>query len=551
MYKSYKIKILMLIFIIFMTSCQSQNDHMEISITVKDNITPEENVSFLTDITPLEILYTKKGSAFWGNKVDTNDAMLINFLNLSNLCKEKLGFPIKFTEIPTTQSLESTKDSIYTLHIMAGLSGDLIFPEQSIDIHNKSNLHWGQQYLDLYMDLSPYLERFCPEAILNFEKYPQIKDNFIIDGKVYAIYTGMPSITALALMVKNELLEETGVDINTIKNVDALYEFMDNLYQGNEPKDGFNKIWVSGGTLLHYAICNSDYYEYGSSLFTMNDEKCTPYFLEDTEIIDYFLNKFNKFFINGYFTTDSNTLYENIIIQTGLQDMVLISWSPHITKALSQYTDNEQDNPFHKYSIVLFDDMKPVINQFNAFIHVMVPTTCTHPEKALIFMQWLMTDKEAADILTFGSQLMNLQHYRFSEDGRIIPEKNNTIYAFCNLIANFSDKAFLYGKYDVIHEYKEKTYQAAYPVLYRLIDSDNERYVKLSTLISSITQPYNSLITKRNRYLRNSIEELLLNPNSNLDAMRIKQGLDEIGDLEDYKVIVAETIKEALKQLMK
>jgi hypothetical protein len=162
-----------------------------------------------------------------------------------------------------------------------------------------------------------------------------------------------------------------------------------------------------------------------------------------------------------------------------------------------------------------------------------------------------MTDKEAADILTFGSQLMNLQHYRFSEDGRIIPEKNNTIYAFCNLIANFSDKAFLYGKYDVIHEYKEKTYQAAYPVLYRLIDSDNERYVKLSTLISSITQPYNSLITKRNRYLRNSIEELLLNPNSNLDAMRIKQGLDEIGDLEDYKVIVAETIKEALKQLMK
>lgn len=135
--------------------------------------------------------------------------------------------------------------------------------------------------------------------------------------------------------------------------------------------------------------------------------------------------------------------------------------------------------------------MKPVVNLFNTFIHVMVPITSTQPEKALIFMQWLMTDKDAADILTFGSQLMNINHYRFSEDGTIIPEKNNTIYAFYNLIANFSDKAFLYGKYDVIHEYKEKTYQATYPVLYQLIDSDNERYVKLENLASSLSKSYN------------------------------------------------------------
>lgn len=543
MYKSHKIILIALIFIFFMTSCRSQNNNdMELSDTTKETITPEENVSFLTNDSPLEILYT---SAHWGSGLD--DTMIVNFKNLTNMCKERLGFPIEFTELPIVSSDPTIKDSFYALHISAGLSGDLIFPAWYIDTQKQSNLHWGRQYIDLYLDLSPYLERFCPEAILNFERYPQINDNFIIDGKVYAIYAGMPNISALALMVKNDLLEETGVDINTIKSVDALYEFMDNLYQGNEPKNNFNKIWVSGGTLLSYSKINSDYYDYSNFLFAMNDEKLTPYFIEETEVFDYLFNKFNKFFINGYFTTDTTTPFADTIIGTKLQDIILFPWLPGITKNLSKYTNNEKDNVFHKYSTVLFDDMKPVVNLFNTFIHVMVPITSTQPEKALIFMQWLMTDKDAADLLTFGSQLMNIKHYRFSGDGTIIPEKNNTIYAFYNLIANFSDKAFLYGKYDVIHEYKEKTYQATYPVLYQLMDSDNERYVKLLNLVSSLSQPYILQLSKRNSYFRKIIDELILNPYSNLNAERIKQGLDEISDFESYKEIMKEAIEKSIK----
>ncbi len=109
----------------------------------------------------------------------------------------------------------------------------------------------------------------------------------------------------------------------------------------------------------------------------MNDEELTPYFIEETEVIDYLYNKFCKFFINGYFTTDTNTYFEDTIIGTGLQDIVLFPWLPGKTKNLSKYTIDEHDNVYHKYSIVLFDDMKPVFNQFNTFIHVMVPITST------------------------------------------------------------------------------------------------------------------------------------------------------------------------------
>jgi hypothetical protein len=187
--------------------------------------------------------------------------------------------------------------------------------------------------------------------------------------------------------------------------------------------------------------------------------------------------------------------------------------------------------------------MKPVVDWFNTFIHISVPITSTQPEKALIFMQWLMTDKEVADILTFGSQLMTIKHYRFAEDGTIIPEKRNTIYGFCNLVANFSDNAFLYGCNDVIHQYKERTYQAIYPYFYQLIDSDNERYKKLRDIFKS--EPIRTQSDKRASYLRNSIDEILRNSYGGLNTERIKDGLSEILDAKEYK----ERIIDALNSL--
>ena len=74
------------------------------------------------------------------------------------------------------------------------------------------------------------------------------------------------------------MLDETGIDIHTINNVDALYEFMDNLYHSNEPEYGFNKIETDWYTLLQYATYNSDYcFFFGNAgygvVFDITDEK--------------------------------------------------------------------------------------------------------------------------------------------------------------------------------------------------------------------------------------------------------------------------------------
>ena len=107
-----------LIFMILLTACQNgSRSNLEMSEPEKEVLNPKENFSFLTDA-PLEILYTD--DKLWGTGYDSNDAPTVNYINLSNLCKEKFGFPVKFTKISASQfSQPASLDSAFALHIQA------------------------------------------------------------------------------------------------------------------------------------------------------------------------------------------------------------------------------------------------------------------------------------------------------------------------------------------------------------------------------------------------------------------------------------------------
>lgn len=526
--------------ILLMVSCEKQNtgsDISNISITTKE-ITGED-LSFYTQ-EPLTIIYTT--DFFWGAKNNRDDNMITNFINVSKLCEEEFGFPVKFRMIDNP----SDADNAYALYIESGQSADLIFPGHYISM--TPDRYWGDRYIDkgIYMDLNPYLERFCPEAIVNFSRYPDIKDNFTKGGKTYALYAGLPSITSIALMMRKDLLQSTGTDIQSINTVDSLYKFIDDLYQGKEPTFELNKVWVSGGFLIQYAILNSGYYRTDLNadfVFNINDANFNPHLIEDTDIIDYLFNKFADFFSHSYFTTSNDSIVKRLDKK---QDMILFSWVPDRTRDFSRHIEDDHDNVFNNYSIVLFNDQKPIVNRSNSFIHIMVPSTSTQPEKALIFMQWLMTDKEVADILTFGSQYMKLNHYRYAIDGTIIPEKKNTIYGFCNLVANFSYKVFLCGNkdFDIIKEYREMTYKAHYPEFLRVVDAQNDYYEQFKKLC--ISEHILSQWSKRSQFLEKSVDELILNPYSNLTVTSIEQGLYDIVDAVKYRQTFIEAMHEIL-----
>jgi hypothetical protein len=70
--------------------------------------------------------------------------------------------------------------------------------------------------------------------------------------------------------------------------------------------------------------------------------------------------------------------------------------------------------------------------------------------------------------MQFG--VATIKHYRYSEDGTIVPEKNNTIYGFYNLVANFSNKAFLCGNkgFDIGTSYRNITNRTFIPPFYEI-----------------------------------------------------------------------------------
>lgn len=523
-----------IILICFTASCLGQNpNNRETAEYSNTTVYIDVNDTYKIDDKPLKILYLD--NAYWGVPLNYKDNMSINFITLSELCKKKLGFTIDFERI---NDFNENQNNAFATYLKSGLKADLIFSTKNYNIGLKkdsSMYFWGDEYIEenIYMDLTPYLSQFCPEAILNFKRYPLIKEMCTVNEKVYALYTGMPEINVLALLVKNELLKKYNMDINTLNNFDAIYEFMDHICQGNELPAESDKIMLYPPRILfRYAMQKTGYYSVIPNnydvLIKAKDDKYNPQPIEDTEVLIYLLEEFDKFFNHSYFTFNLN--YEQL---SSCKQSMFLTDNPLFE--IKRFTRKDHD-VFKNYSITLLEEQNTQIAGCNSIRLVMVPSTSAQPEKSLIFMQWLMTDDDVSDILTFGSQHKKLKHYTFSNDGIIIPEENNTIYGFCHLVANFSDKAFISGNkdFDIVNDYREMTYKAYYPELYKLIEAQHQRYTFVTDLYSKYMESY----YKRTVYLDDKLKELAMNPditiNTDIMSIELNKLIDTEKMIEDY-----------------
>lgn len=509
--------------ILFIPSCNKDNliidgDFTEKVTTIE--IKPDEVTKFTSE--PLKILYIRisKGAMDFGVPANSADNMFLNFMTLSDLCNEKLGFPLEFVAIQDPVG----ETNAYLSYLSSGLSADLIFPSKVNGISSyESTFYWNDKWIEdgLYMNLAEYIPQFCPQAIVNFERYPNIKQMCSRNGKVYAVYAGMPTVSALSLIIKDSILEENNLD--HVTDFDTLLEIMNNKHSLTESIPEEQKILVNQRDLLFYSMLQKGYHmpwqTSGLGIVTdFQDEYFTPLFIEDTKVFDYMYDTFSPFFEKGYFTDHTDqygALYE------GKQDLYL-TYSPlNDIKSFSRMSTDEKDNFFNKgYSIFMMDSPHIYLKPFDV-LPIPVPHSSTQPEKALHAMQWLMTDQDAADILTYGSNIMKMGHYRFSSDRTIIPEENNTIYGFYNLIANFSDQAFLCGnkQFNIIEEYKKRTEQAIYPPIFRAMNSNHMNYEAGISFSKAVQNQFND----RRSFLNQSLKEWMEDPYSTLTAHEFKK----------------------------
>jgi hypothetical protein len=67
------------------------------------------------------------------------------------------------------------------------------------------------------------------------------------------------------------------------------------------------------------------------------------------------------------------------------------------------YSKKSEEHVMNRYSAFMLDSDTPVIDVVNSIQPIFVSYTSTQPEKALSFVNWLYTDEEVAELLSFGT----------------------------------------------------------------------------------------------------------------------------------------------------
>ncbi|HBN86029.1 MAG TPA: hypothetical protein DDZ89_19550, partial [Clostridiales bacterium] len=333
-----------------------------------------------------------------------------------------------------------------------------------------------------YMNLSPYINDYCPDVYANMLDFNEVTDLYKKGDEIYALYAGVPDVSHMALIIKNQLKEE--FNVQSIENVDMLFNLTERINNDKELENTI-KVAVSPDQLLMVATIKAGYYPITVNLwnrlnhfhivFKLNDENCKPYLIEDTDIFDVYLEIFDSFFRKSYFVEPSQSVIMSRYSDNELPMWLSSNFFSEVTAGFL-YSKNNEEHFMNHYSAVMLDAKTTAFCNANSVQPIFVPYTCTQPEKALSFVNWLFTDEEIAALLTFGTDKGPLPGYQFSEDQNMTYNKDgHTIYMFHHLIANFSDRLFPYDNrtFDMTGQYKNLAKKAIYPPLSKVIESNH------------------------------------------------------------------------------
>lgn len=546
MNKIYRISLYILVVTLLSAFASCEADRRVESFDTSKSFFDEGETFF--DNIPLKILLHSD----LGYNVTYNDNSVYIKIRLSNLqkqiseeCEKKFGFPVEFFSIKRQAGQFDHND--YRVFLDSGEIADLIFPGKINPFGGTDSFHfWIEEFIEkgYYKDLTPYLRTYCPDVYYNMQKYDFIMDMVTKNDKVYALYAGAPDVSALVLQVKTELL--SGYNTSSIRSFDELYTFMEAMDQDGGLNED-NRIHVKPYTLLEYAVFEAGYYPLTTVLksfsglqvvFKADDPDCKPYFIEDTEILNLFFEKFEPFFKRSYFTSESGTgidtedhrlnyMQKKLNANIRLTAEVFSNTYYNLLYSLEGKADSiRQDTLF------LFDNDQVFVDTINGILLIPVPYTSTQPEKALVFVNWLFTDELMAEYLTYGTDKGTFPNYQFDVNGRLsfFPD-SFPMYSFCNLIANFSDKYIDNKTFDLTEEYVKFTEKAVQPPLYRYLESRHS-LEKLDLYYSILKE---AGFQDRGEYLREAISRMLTDPESGFTADEIKADLKSLTDYYKMK----------------
>ena len=318
-------------------------------------------------------------------------------------------------KINTTVHLNIIEMGSYTQQLNLMMSGseklDLMvtLPGDSAHFNSMTSQNQLTDLTDLLTEYAPQLLETVPESWI---------DGTSINGRIYSVPSYGDKATPLCFICRKDVLDETGIDPDSVKNaddLDALFAKVKELHPDMTPVAiGSQKIIMtpyslnSDGEFIKYEGLG----EGDNSIISIMGN-------EGSEILNYYetdeykatIERMKEWYDKGYLYKDGSTydeMAETLILAGnyfGTFKMQAVG-----TEASSSATCG------HEMYFIQLDD-SPVIDTvaLRKFTWA-VPVTATEPEAAVKFMNLLYTDAEVLNLVTWGVEGV---HYQTLEDGSI------------------------------------------------------------------------------------------------------------------------------------
>lgn len=266
------------------------------------------------------------------------------------------------------------------------------------------------------MDITDLLQEYAPELL---DTVPENwLDGTSINGRIYSVTSFGDKATPMAFMCRKDILDEMGIDPDTVKNaddLDALFAKVLEIHPDMTPV-------AIGSQKVIFAPYSFD--ENGELIkfdgLGEGDNSIISIFGDDsTEIQNYYetdeyratIERMKDWYDKGYLYRDGSTYDE------AAESLIAAGNFFGTFKQVSVGSEASASATCgHEMYYIMLDD-SPIINTLSLRKFTWaVPSTSTEPEAAVKFMNLLYTDAEVLNLLTWGIEGV---HYQTLDDGSI------------------------------------------------------------------------------------------------------------------------------------
>jgi len=257
-----------------------------------------------------------------------------------------------------------------------------------------------------YMDLGPLLEKHGQGIVSSLD--PAFLEGAKVKGKNYAVPTNKELATVGGIVYRKDIAEELGIDmsaVKTISDLDAVYKVV------KEKKPDITPLYMQTNTLSSHFMTELDYL--GDTTIPGAISKAgtdtTFKLAEETEVYVNSLKTARDYFQKGYINKDAATtqLSNQDALKSGKVFSVVESLKPGKAQELANATSLQ--NKLEQVGLT----GKTVSTGETAGSMLAISTSSKDPERAMMFINLLHTDKEVNNLLAFGIEGV---HYTLNGD---------------------------------------------------------------------------------------------------------------------------------------